>query len=90
MRAGGDYDAIYGNKSLKTAGLNGTQRPDIITVRTENGITYHDIYEFASPSQYTGSTQYKNLKDKIYEMSKQNPNTATVKFDFRLFEWGKY
>ena len=55
-----DYDTIYGNKALSTAGLSGSQRPDIITVRTENGITIYDIYEFASPSQSNGTSAYRN------------------------------
>lgn len=41
----------YGNRRLSTAGLNGTQRPDIITVRIEKGCKIYDIYEYASPSQ---------------------------------------
>ena len=87
---GGDYDAIYGNKALSTAGLKGSQRPDIITVRTENGKTIYDIYEFASPSQYTGSTAYNNLRKKISAMQSQNPNTDTEFFKFHLFDWGSY
>ena len=87
---GGDYDAIYGNKALSTAGLKGSQRPDIITVRTENGKTIYDIYEFASPSQYTGSTAYNNLRKKISAMQSQNPNTDTEFFKFHLFDWVSY
>ena len=88
--AGGDYDAIFGNKSLKSAGLNGSQRPDIITVRTENGKTIYDIYEFASPSQYNGSSAYRDLQNKISDMRAQNPDTAAEIFNFHLFDWGAY
>ncbi len=87
---GGDYDAIYGNRKLKTAGLNGNQQPDIITMRTENGKTIYDIYEFASPSQYTGSPAYNKLLRKIQAMRLQNPNTSTAIFNFYLFDWGAY
>ncbi len=87
---GGDYDAIYGNRRLSTAGLNGRQQPDIITVRTQNGITYYDIYEFASPSQYTGSSKYDDLVNKMQSMQSLNLNTDDKIFNFYLFEWGKY
>lgn len=87
---GGDYDAIYGNRALSTAGLNGSQRPDIITVRTENGKTIYDIYEFASPSQHNGSSAYRDLQNKISDMRAQNPDTATEIFKFHLFDWGAY
>ncbi len=88
--AGGDYDAIFVNRSLSTAGLNGRQQPDIITVRTQDGITYYDIYEFASPSQYTGSKEFDNLVNKIGTMKSMNPNTEGSVITFFLFEGGKY
>lgn len=88
--AGGDYSAIFGNRSLNTAGLNGTQLPDIITVRTENGVTIYDIYEFASPSQKTGTKPYNDLVNKISIMAGNNPSTSNTQFNFFLFEWGKY
>ena len=81
---GGDYDSIYANRSLNTAGLNGNQRPDLITARTVNGTTIYDIYEFASPSQSSGKP-YFDLLDKISDMQTQNPNV-----NIHLFEWGNY
>jgi hypothetical protein len=53
---------IYVNKSLKTAGLKGTQRPDII-VRLKNG-TYKYI-EVASPTQFPGMSGAKGLSEKM-------------------------
>ena len=43
----GDYSKIYGNRSLSTAGLNGSQRPDVIAIHNDG--TYH-VWEFASKS----------------------------------------
>ena len=52
MQASGEYSDIWLNKQLKTAGLKGTQRPDIIARRLDG--TYEYI-EYASKSQAKGS-----------------------------------
>ena len=67
----GNYTKVYGNRSLKTAGLNGTQRPDIIAIG-KNKIV--EIWEFASPSQATGSSGYDALVAKIKIMQAANPS----------------
>lgn len=46
-----NYSNIYGNRSLNTAGLQGSQRPDIIA-KTWDG-TY-EVWEYASASQASG------------------------------------
>ena len=69
------------------AGLNGTQRPDIITVRIEKGCKIYDIYEYDSPSQKTGTKRYNDLVNKFGTIKKNNPK---MKINFHLIEWGKY
>ena len=70
LEESGDYVEIYGNRSLKTAGLNGTQRPDIIA-KTKEGL--YEIWEFASPSQANGTYGYKLLEAKVKIMQSNNP-----------------
>jgi len=65
----GEFSKIYINKSLKTAGFNGTQKPDIIAVgKNGNG----HIIEIASPSQLSGKPKYA-LKNKFNTMLQNNP-----------------
>jgi hypothetical protein len=79
--ATGEYDTIYGNRSLNTAGQVGNQRPDITAVRADGTF---DAFEYASPSQASG-TSYDNLVNKIAKMKDANPNGI-----FQLFNWGSY
>ena len=65
----GEYSEIYGNRSLKTAGLNGNQRPDIIG-KTHEG--QYRVWEFASKSQASG-TGYRMLCNKMKIMESNNP-----------------
>ncbi|CDG36522.1 hypothetical protein CTHBC1_1914 [Acetivibrio thermocellus BC1] len=65
----GEFSKIYINKSLKTAGFNGTQKPDIIAVgKNGNG----HIVEIAGPSQLSGKPKYA-LKNKFNTMLQNNP-----------------
>ncbi len=63
---------IYVNRSLNTAGLFGSQRPDII-VKAINGKYY--VWEFESPSQAKGSG-HQALIDKISLMHANNPDVT--------------
>ena len=71
---------IWGNCKLKTAGLIGNQKPDIIS-RSIDGS--YDAWEFASPSQATGTKGYYVLLEKIEIMQTANPN---VRFHFIPWE----
>ena len=51
MAASGQYSQMNMNKALKTMGLNGTSRPDVIGV-AKNGINKR--VEVVSPKQSTG------------------------------------
>ena len=76
----GEYSEIYGNKSLKTAGLNGNQRPDIIG-KTHEG--EYRVWEFASKSQASKSG-YAALCRKVELMESNNPEAKfmdIVKWD---------
>ena len=65
----GEFSKIYINKSLKTAGFNGTQKPDRIAVgKNGNG----HIIEIASPSQLSGKRML-DLTDKFNTMLENNP-----------------
>ena len=70
LKNSGNYTHVFGNRSLNTAGLNGSQRPDIIAV-AKNGL--YEIWEYASPSQATGSYGYNLLKAKVELMKAANP-----------------
>ena len=70
LESTGNYTKIYGNRSLNTAGLKGNQRPDIIAINS-NGTA--EIWEYASPSQYTNGYYYRLLVQKINLMRAQNP-----------------
>lgn len=73
LQATGKYDKIYVNKSLKTAGLVGKQRPDVIAIG-KNGVP-SEIWEFASPSQASNS-MFNKLCDKFNLMLKNNPSVG--------------
>jgi hypothetical protein len=53
------YSEIFVNKSLKTAGLNGSERPDIIGKRLNGSF---NIIEYASKSQYSGRAMYNLIR----------------------------
>ena len=65
----GEYITIYGNRALNTAGLYGTQRPDIIAI-DKTGSYY--VWEIASKSQMSGIRAEK-LKAKVRLMQFNNP-----------------
>ena len=69
------YSEIYLNRSLKTAGLNGGQRPDIIGKAKDGTVI---AYEVASKTQTTGSYAGRKLLKKIELMQLNNP---AVNFD---------
>ena len=65
----GNYSKIYINRSLKTAGFNGTQKPDIIAVGVDGKV---HIIEIASPSQLSGKP-WTLLNNKLITMLRNNP-----------------
>lgn len=67
-----NYTTVYGNGSLSTVGLKGTQRPDIIA-KARDGV-YH-VWEFASQSQASGRGAAA-LARKISIMSSNNPSVV--------------
>ena len=69
LESSGRYTEIYGNRALKTAGLNGKLRPDIIA-KTVNGS--FEFWEFASPSQASG-IGLKALQMKMDTIISENP-----------------
>ena len=71
LKNSGEYLVIYGNRALKTAGLVGNQRPDVIAVASSGKI---EVWEFASPSQAFGSPGYFTLQAKIDIMATANPS----------------
>ena len=73
LKKSGRYLKIYGNRSLKTAGLTGTQRPDVIAVGRDGRV---EVWEFASPSQAVGTAGYAALKAKIEIMHTANPSVT--------------
>ena len=81
LAASGMYSKISVNRSLKTNGLNGSQRPDIIAFRKDGVI---EIYEFASPSQASGYAQNKLVK-KMDTMKNNNQGSEGI-----LYKWGEY
>lgn len=70
---------IWGNCKLRTAGLLGNQKPDIIYLQNDG--TY-EVWEFASPSQATGTKGYFVLLEKIDIMQTANPDVR-----FRFIPW---
>lgn len=71
MQASGKYSDIYLNKALKTVGLNGSQRPDIIG-KMLNGT--FDAIEVASKTQTTTSMAGALLSKKVAIMKAANPS----------------
>ena len=69
LAATGNYSKIYMNRSLKTAGFNGSQQPDIIAVGVDGKV---HIIEIASPSQLSGKTMLE-LTNKYNTMLQNNP-----------------
>ena len=65
----GKYSEVYGNRALSTAGLTGSQRPDIIAKRLDG---VYEVWEFASKSQARG-TGLAALEAKIKLMKAMNP-----------------
>jgi len=80
MAASGQYSQIGVNKALKTMGLNGTSRPDVIGV-AKNGM--NKIVEVVSPRQ---STNY--IINKMSNMLSNNPGSVgkIVNWVRRLFK----
>ena len=72
----GQYVRIYANCALKTAGLSGSQKPDIIAIPRDGNA---EIWEIASPSQTYGSPAYWTLQDKMDLMHSNNPG-VTIHF----------
>ena len=66
----GNCKAVYGNRALSTAGLNGSQRPDIIAIYNDGTC---EIWEFASKSQATGTPGYRALGAKMQAIRLANP-----------------
>ena len=64
MAASGQYSQIGVNKALKTMGLNGTSRPDVIGI-AKNGV--NKLVEIVSPRQSTGY-----IVDKMSNMLSNN------------------
>ena len=67
----GQHQVIYYNRALKTAGLQGSQRPDAIVVGTRGT----HIIEVVSPSQIPPS-QIALLRKKLDLMLQTNPGTT--------------
>ena len=80
MAASGQYSQIGVNKSLKTMGLNGTSRPDVIGI-AKNGM--NKLVEVVSPRQ---STNY--IINKMSNMLSNNPGSVgkNVNWVRRLFK----
>lgn len=80
MAASGQYSQVGLNKALKTMGMNGTSRPDVIGV-AKNGI--NKLVEVVSPRQ---STNY--IVNKVANMVDNNPGSVgrVVKWVRGLFK----
>ena len=72
LKKSGEYTRIYGNRSLKTAGLVGNQRPDIIAF---DKLGNAHIWEYASPSQ-SGGRGLRALVRKISVIANNNPRAS--------------
>ncbi len=81
MKSSGKYSDIWLNKQLKTAGLKGTQRPDIIAKRLDGTFEY---IEYASKSQANGTQGLTNLLNKMNIIDDANGIRGI------LFNWGEY
>ena len=80
MAASGQYSQIGVNKALKTMGLNGTSRPDVIGI-AKNGV--NKFVEIVSPRQ---STNYVIGKMSNMLSSNQGSIGKIVTWVRRLFE----
>ena len=81
MQSSGEYTDIWLNKQLNTAGMKGTQRPDIIAKRLDGTFEY---IEYASKSQAPGSYGHKLLVEKMNIIDTANDIIG------KLFNWGAY
>ena len=70
MQASGKYSDIYLNKALKTVGLNGSQRPDIIGKLIDGSF---DALEVAGKTQMSTSLAGQQLISKVALMQANNP-----------------
>ena len=66
----GLFSVIFGNRSLKSAGLNGLQRPDITAIQHDGTV---EVWEYASKSQASGTKGYDALAAKVGIMQANNP-----------------
>ena len=80
LEKSGNYSRIYGNRALKTVGLYGNQRPDIIAFRNDGVI---EIYEYASESQ-KGGKRLKDLQAKLDLMAERHGATGV------FYGWNEY
>ena len=80
MAASGQYSRIGMNRALKTMGLNGTSRPDVIGVAKKG---MNKLVEVVSPKQSTNS-----IINKMSKMLSNNPRSVgkIVKWVRKLFE----
>ncbi len=81
MQSSGEYTDIWLNKQLNTAGMKGTQRPDIIAKRLDGTFEY---IEYASKSQAIGSKGLTTLQTKMDIIDKANDVVG------QLINWGAY
>ena len=81
MFKSGNYSEIWVNKRLSSAGLVGTQQPDIIAKRLDGAFEY---IEYASPSQANGTHALKELIKKMTIINDNNGITG------KLLHWGEY
>ena len=77
MAASGRYSQIGVNKALKTMGLNGSNRPDVIGI-AKKGV--HKLVEVVSPRQ---SINY--IVNKMSKMISNNPRTVG-----KIVKWVRY
>ena len=70
MQSSGKYSDIYLNKALKTVGLNGSQRPDIIGKSLDSTF---EVIEVASKTQVSTSVAGRQLVEKVALMKTNNP-----------------
>ena len=76
----GKYSEVYGNRALSTAGLKGSQRPDIIAKKLDGSF---EVWEFASKSQ-AGGSGLAALEAKIKIMRAANPTA----YFYDIIPWG--
>jgi len=81
MKASGNYSDIWLNKQLNTAGMKGTQCPDIIAKRLDGTFEY---IEYASKSQAQGTQGLTKLINKMEIIDSANGIKG------QLINWGAY